>query len=139
MTHALVPNMQAPNLDVSLVNGDTWKLSEISPKSFTMVIFYRGLHCFAEIFFYFPWQTIKQYCLLCGIDVFIIVFTFPQVMKSSVSIIYSTLLRVRAMIAELCFAHTMLIFGEIYFVSNDVECGVRERCETAPCAPSKCQ
>ena len=45
MTHALVPNMQAPNLDVSLVNGDTWKLSEISPKSFTMVIFYRGLHC----------------------------------------------------------------------------------------------
>tara|TARA_B110000444_G_C18845804_1_gene601921 strand:- start:1963 stop:2487 length:525 start_codon:yes stop_codon:yes gene_type:complete len=45
MTHALVPNMQAPNLDISLVDGGIWKLSEILPKSFTMVIFYRGLHC----------------------------------------------------------------------------------------------
>jgi peroxiredoxin len=45
MTQKLMPNMQAPNLSLPLVWGGTWSLAEQTPKTFTMVIFYRGLHC----------------------------------------------------------------------------------------------
>jgi peroxiredoxin len=40
------PNMPAPSLDVPLVGEETmWRLSEQAPESFTLIVFYRGLHC----------------------------------------------------------------------------------------------
>ncbi|MEU3449120.1 redoxin domain-containing protein [Streptomyces thermolilacinus] len=39
------PRTPAPELKVPLVGGGTWSLSEQSPAAFTMVVFYRGLHC----------------------------------------------------------------------------------------------
>ena len=39
------PREKAPELEVQLVNGTTWKLSEQSPENFTLVLFYRGKHC----------------------------------------------------------------------------------------------
>ncbi|MGH9921106.1 MAG: peroxiredoxin-like family protein, partial [Nitrososphaerales archaeon] len=35
----------APGLAVDLVSGGRWRLDEQQPKTFTMVVFYRGLHC----------------------------------------------------------------------------------------------
>lgn len=45
MTHKLMPDSQAPALSLPLVGGGTWSLADQKPKNFTMVIFYRGLHC----------------------------------------------------------------------------------------------
>lgn len=45
MTTKLMPNSQAPALSVPLVGGGTWTLADQSADPFTMVIFYRGLHC----------------------------------------------------------------------------------------------
>lgn len=45
MTTKLMPDTQAPALSVPLVGGGTWTLAEQTPKNFTMVVFYRGLHC----------------------------------------------------------------------------------------------
>ena len=45
MSHTLLPDTQAPNLNLKLVGGGEWNLSDQKPSSFTMVIFYRGLHC----------------------------------------------------------------------------------------------
>lgn len=45
MTQKLMPDTQAPTLSLPLVGGGTWTLAEQTPKTFTMVIFYRGLHC----------------------------------------------------------------------------------------------
>ncbi len=41
----LVPRQAAPALSVPTLDGGTWSLSEQSPENFTMVVFYRGLHC----------------------------------------------------------------------------------------------
>ncbi|MEK9754522.1 MAG: redoxin domain-containing protein [Rhodospirillaceae bacterium] len=41
----LVPRQPVPALELPLVAGGLWKLSEGSPKNLTMVVFYRGLHC----------------------------------------------------------------------------------------------
>ena len=41
----LFPRQPVPALELPLVGGDTWRLSEQNPKSFTLVVFYRGLHC----------------------------------------------------------------------------------------------
>ena len=41
----LIPRQKVAKLEVQTVNGSTWKLSEQNPKTFTMVVFYRGLHC----------------------------------------------------------------------------------------------
>lgn len=41
----LVPRQAVPDLTVSLVGGGTWALSSSAAKNFTMVVFYRGLHC----------------------------------------------------------------------------------------------
>ncbi|MEO7980293.1 MAG: peroxiredoxin-like family protein [Sporichthyaceae bacterium] len=35
----------APELDLPLVGGGRWRLGEQQPKRFTLMIFYRGLHC----------------------------------------------------------------------------------------------
>ena len=40
----LKPRQTVPALEVSTLQGP-WSLSEQSPENFTMVVFYRGLHC----------------------------------------------------------------------------------------------
>jgi peroxiredoxin len=41
----LKPRQPVPPLEVDTLGGQTWKLAEQEPDSFTMVVFYRGLHC----------------------------------------------------------------------------------------------
>ncbi|SHJ42518.1 AhpC/TSA family protein [Palleronia salina] len=36
---------KAPALDIPLIIGTRWKLEDQSPKAFTQIIVYRGLHC----------------------------------------------------------------------------------------------
>ncbi len=43
--NGLIPRQQAPTLEVATVGGGTWSLADQSPENFTMVVFYRGLHC----------------------------------------------------------------------------------------------
>lgn len=45
MMMKLTPDTQAPALSLPLVGGETWSLADQTPDAFTMVIFYRGLHC----------------------------------------------------------------------------------------------
>jgi peroxiredoxin len=39
------PRQPVPVLDVPLVGGGRWLLSEQRPERFTMLVFYRGVHC----------------------------------------------------------------------------------------------
>lgn len=39
------PREKAPELEIKLVNNTSWKLSEQPAENFTMIVFYRGLHC----------------------------------------------------------------------------------------------
>jgi peroxiredoxin len=39
------PTQPAPELDVATLDGERFRLSERSPDTFTMIVFYRGLHC----------------------------------------------------------------------------------------------
>ncbi|WP_179378190.1 redoxin domain-containing protein [Jannaschia marina] len=39
------PGQPAPDLALELIIGAKWSLAEQSPKAFTMIVFYRGLHC----------------------------------------------------------------------------------------------
>lgn len=41
----LMPRQPVPALEVPTVGGGTWRLADQHPESFTMVVFYRGLHC----------------------------------------------------------------------------------------------
>ncbi len=41
----LFPRQAVPALDVPLVGGGSWKLGATRPDNFTMVVFFRGLHC----------------------------------------------------------------------------------------------
>ncbi len=41
----LIPRQPAPELNVETVGRGTWKMSEQSPENFTLVVFFRGLHC----------------------------------------------------------------------------------------------
>ena len=41
----LMPRHPVPELSVNTLAGETWRLSGASPERFTMVVFYRGLHC----------------------------------------------------------------------------------------------
>jgi peroxiredoxin len=41
----LKPRTKAPELEVKTLDGGTWKLAEQNPEHFTMIVFYRGLHC----------------------------------------------------------------------------------------------
>ena len=43
--HGVRPRQPAPELDVELLSGGTYVLSEQTPEHFTMVVFFRGLHC----------------------------------------------------------------------------------------------
>ncbi|MAN59446.1 MAG: alkyl hydroperoxide reductase [Flavobacteriaceae bacterium] len=39
------PKEKVPQLELDLINNTKWDLSKQSPKAFTMLVFYRGLHC----------------------------------------------------------------------------------------------
>lgn len=41
----LFPRQPVPELELPLVGGGRWKLSEQKPRNFTLIVFYRGLHC----------------------------------------------------------------------------------------------
>jgi peroxiredoxin len=41
----LIPRTQVPKLTFPLVNGGTFDLEKENPKSFNLIVFYRGLHC----------------------------------------------------------------------------------------------
>ena len=41
----LVPGDVVPSLTVDTLSGDRWSLAKQTPRNFTMVVFYRGLHC----------------------------------------------------------------------------------------------
>ena len=40
-----IPKSQAPELTFQLTTGEQWKISKQNPERFTMIVFYRGLHC----------------------------------------------------------------------------------------------
>jgi len=42
---AIKPNTKTPNLSVDIVDATNWNLQQQNPEHFTMVVFYRGLHC----------------------------------------------------------------------------------------------
>ncbi len=42
---SLAPRQPAPPLEVATLDGGTWSLAAQEPSQFTMVVFYRGLHC----------------------------------------------------------------------------------------------
>ena len=41
----LMPRQPVPALSVATLDGTTWTLADQTPGNFTMVVFYRGLHC----------------------------------------------------------------------------------------------
>lgn len=43
--YGVKPRQAAPELTVELVSAGTWRLAERRPASFTLIVFYRGLHC----------------------------------------------------------------------------------------------
>lgn len=44
--HAILyPRQPVPDLTVSTLDGERWSLADQRPDSFTLVVFYRGLHC----------------------------------------------------------------------------------------------
>jgi peroxiredoxin len=44
-TGRLIPRQRVPELALPLAGGGRWRLSDQKPKHFTMLAFYRGLHC----------------------------------------------------------------------------------------------
>ena len=45
MSTKLTPDAPVPGLSLPLVGGGTFTLNESAPENFTLVVFYRGLHC----------------------------------------------------------------------------------------------
>lgn len=41
----VLPRTPAPPLQVPVVSGGSWRLADQHPSSFTLLVFYRGLHC----------------------------------------------------------------------------------------------
>ena len=41
----LLPRQPAPDLSVSTLAGTTWSLAAATPQRFSLIVFYRGLHC----------------------------------------------------------------------------------------------
>lgn len=42
---ALLPRTKVPGLELATVAGDRWNLAAESPRTFTLLVFYRGHHC----------------------------------------------------------------------------------------------
>ena len=45
MFNHLIPRQRVPDLEVAQIGGGTWQLAKSQPANFTMIVFYRGLHC----------------------------------------------------------------------------------------------
>jgi len=45
LINPLVPRQPVPLLDVALVGGGRWRLADRTSERFSMIVFYRGLHC----------------------------------------------------------------------------------------------
>lgn len=45
MEFKILPGRQAPRLEVAMTSGESYKLGIERPDSFSLVVFYRGLHC----------------------------------------------------------------------------------------------
>ena len=45
LDNRLIPGNPVPFLEVPTIDGKLWQLSESRPRHYTMVVFYRGLHC----------------------------------------------------------------------------------------------
>ena len=43
--NSLIPRQPVPALEVPTVGGTGWRLADQKPETFTLVVFYRGLHC----------------------------------------------------------------------------------------------
>lgn len=41
----VMPRQNAPALEVRTLGGGTWRLADQKPETFTLIVFYRGLHC----------------------------------------------------------------------------------------------
>jgi peroxiredoxin len=41
----LKPRQAVPPLEVATLDGEPWRLAEQQPESFTLAVFYRGVHC----------------------------------------------------------------------------------------------
>jgi len=41
----LIPRKPVPSLELDTVGGERWSLARQEPQNFTMLVFYRGLHC----------------------------------------------------------------------------------------------
>ena len=39
------PRQPAPPLELKLLDGSTWRLADVKPATFEMIVVYRGLHC----------------------------------------------------------------------------------------------
>lgn len=45
MMNRPIPKQQAPELQFPVLRGGNWELSKQQPQNFTLIVFYRGLHC----------------------------------------------------------------------------------------------
>ncbi len=41
----LMPRQPLPTLEIATVDGPVWRLADQTPEPFTLIVFYRGLHC----------------------------------------------------------------------------------------------
>ncbi|HEY5789103.1 MAG TPA: peroxiredoxin-like family protein [Gammaproteobacteria bacterium] len=41
----LIPRQPVPDLEVPLLRGGQWRLADQRPENFTLICFYRGMHC----------------------------------------------------------------------------------------------
>ncbi|RMB56654.1 AhpC/TSA family protein [Dokdonia sinensis] len=41
----ILPRTKVPSLELDLINDTKWKLADQTPENFTLIVFYRGLHC----------------------------------------------------------------------------------------------
>lgn len=41
----LIPRQKVPTINLPLVSGESWSLSDENPENFSLLVFYRGRHC----------------------------------------------------------------------------------------------
>ncbi|MCB0388780.1 MAG: AhpC/TSA family protein, partial [Winogradskyella sp.] len=62
------PGQPAPDLDIKLVNGQTWNLKDQKPERFTMIAFFRGFHCPACKSYISQFDALKSKYAELGVD-----------------------------------------------------------------------